>query len=96
MNVSFLPGALDDYVEARMWYAEQSRRAAAAFEAAVDVGVKKIAADPERFPSCDDCHRFHILKRFPFSLVFRVSSNGVLIVAVAHSSREQSYWKSRG
>jgi hypothetical protein len=33
--------------------------------------------------------------RFPFSLVYRLFSGDVHIVAVAHSSRRPNYWKDR-
>ena len=36
-----------------------------------------------------------LLHRFPFSLVYAVEPNAILIVAVAHQSRRPEYWKDR-
>ena len=76
-NVAFLPAARDDYREALDWYWERSARAAAGFEAAVEVASRRIAETPEAWPLCDDRHRFYILRRYPFSIVYRIESFGV-------------------
>jgi hypothetical protein len=49
-----------------------------------------------RYPECDAGCREAALTRYPYSLVYRIEPDGsVLIVAVAHSSREPSYWEGR-
>ena len=37
----------------------------------------------------------HVLRRFPFSVVYAVVADLVYIVAVAHGSREPGYWRLR-
>jgi hypothetical protein len=45
---------------------------------------------------CDDRHRFYLLKRYPFQIIYRpISGDQWLIVAVAHSSRRPGYWSNR-
>jgi plasmid stabilization system protein ParE len=95
VNVSFLPAADADYQDARAWYATRSRQAAAGFEAAVAVAVKEIADNPELYNLLDDRHRRCMLRRFPYSLIYRVEALGILVVAVAHSRRSSSYWHGR-
>src|SRR6266576_2921258 len=36
-----------------------------------------------------------LLHRFPFSLIYAVEPNAILVVAVAHQSRRPEYWKDR-
>jgi plasmid stabilization system protein ParE len=36
-----------------------------------------------------------LLRRYPFSVVYRVESARILIVAVAHGRRRPGHWKSR-
>ena len=36
-----------------------------------------------------------ILHRFPFSLIYSVESDAILIVAVAHQRRHPDYWRNR-
>jgi len=54
-----------------------------------------IAASPETYPPYDDDHRFAILRRYPYSLVYQLYSQQVFVVAVAHSSRSAGYWRGR-
>ncbi|MBL9092264.1 MAG: type II toxin-antitoxin system RelE/ParE family toxin [Planctomycetaceae bacterium] len=94
-SIEFLPAAADDYSTARRWYAERSPQAALAFETAVDAAVERIAERPESWPLCDERHRYYILRRFPFSLIYRFDGDHIIVVAVAHSSRESTYWFTR-
>jgi plasmid stabilization system protein ParE len=95
-NVTFLPAAEQDYQEALAWYQARSVQAAAGFEAAVEVALQRIADAPESSPLGDDRHRFYVLRRYPYSVIYRVEPGGVLVVAVAHARRSPSYWHGRG
>ena len=95
IDVTFLPAANQDFHEAYNWYHTASPRAAAGFEAAVEVALSSLAASPLRWPSYDERHRFYVLRRYPFKLVYRVIDDRVLIVAVAHLKRSPKYWKDR-
>jgi plasmid stabilization system protein ParE len=94
-KVSFLSDAEDEYQQALAWYQERSLRAAAGFEAAVDVALRRIADAPEMGALCDDRHRFCILRKYPFSIIYRIEAGDILVVAVAHSRRSPFYWHSR-
>ncbi|MDZ7615679.1 MAG: type II toxin-antitoxin system RelE/ParE family toxin, partial [Patescibacteria group bacterium] len=77
-------------------YAERSERAATGFEAAFARAIDAIEATPDRYPLCDDRHRFCLLRRYPFQVIYRrASENRWLIVAVAHASRRPGYWLNR-
>jgi plasmid stabilization system protein ParE len=95
-NIDFLPAAEADYKQALAWYRERSARAAAGFEAALDVALNRIAEAPEQWELCDDRHHLYILRRYPYSVIYRIEGDDVLVVAVAHSSRDESYWHRRG
>jgi plasmid stabilization system protein ParE len=95
-EVLIAAAAEEDYVASLRWYAERSRRAAEGFEAAVRLALESIAAAPERYPPCDDRHRFCLLKRYPFQIIYRKATEGrCLVVAVAHTSRCPGYWLQR-
>ena len=36
-----------------------------------------------------------LTRRFPFTIIYLVESNEVVVVAVAHQSRSPGYWKGR-
>lgn len=94
-DIFFLPGAEADYQEALHWYQERSPRVADKFEAALESALNRIAEGPERWPLLDDIHRFVLFKRFPYSLVYRIEEDLVVVVAVAHARRKPEYWKNR-
>jgi plasmid stabilization system protein ParE len=39
--------------------------------------------------------RIHPLRRFPYSLVYRARSEGILILVVGHQHRRPDYWRRR-
>ena len=90
-------GADDDFVEAYLWYAKQSRRAAERFETLVREAFDRIESDPTGGTAYDEIHRFYRLKKFPHLVIYRYSAadNEALVVAVAHPSRDQAYWRNR-
>jgi plasmid stabilization system protein ParE len=75
------------YEAALAWYMARSAQAAAGFEAAFERALELIAANPQSYPLCDDRHRFCILRRYPYSVIYRVDGVQVRVVAVAHSRR---------
>jgi toxin ParE1/3/4 len=94
-NVSFLSAAEQDYQEALAWYQSRSSQAAAGFEATMEVALQRICDSPEMSPLCDDRHRFYVMRRYPYSIIYRIASGNVLIVAVAHARRSPTYWQGR-
>jgi plasmid stabilization system protein ParE len=94
-EIVFLPAAEGDYQEALDWYESRSTRAAAGFETAVEVALARVAKTPETWPFCDDRHRIYLLRRYPYSIVYRIEGNNVLIVAIAHNRRSEAYWNDR-
>jgi toxin ParE1/3/4 len=95
-EIKFLPEADIDYREALVWYEARSTQAAIGFEAAFGVGLTQIAEAPERWTRCDESHRFYSLRRYPFSIVYRIETDMILVVAVAHARRSGTFWKGRG
>jgi hypothetical protein len=57
--------------------------------------LAQISSTPEFFPSYDAEHRYAVLRRFPYSIVYQVQPLDVFIVALAHSSRAAAYWRGR-
>ena len=94
-DVSIHAAAEAEYEAALAWYLARSARAADGFEAAVEQALASVAARPELYPLCDDRHRFCPLRRYPYSLIYRVDGNQIRVVAVAHSRRLPGYWSGR-
>jgi plasmid stabilization system protein ParE len=88
--------AAAEYDAAFDWYLERSPDAALRFDAEVDRALTQIIAAPQRWASGPDSTRNFLLRRFPFTLIYRERASGeIQIVAVAHTSRKPGYWKKR-
>ena len=94
-DVLIATAAEQDYTEALSWYARRSERAARGFEAEFERVINAIQASPRRFPLCDPSHRFCLMRRYPFQVIYRETSGQALIVAVAHAKRQPGYWRER-
>lgn len=57
--------------------------------------LASIVASPALFSSYDDEHRFAMLRRYPFSVIYQTLDGEIYVVAVAHSRRAAGYWRGR-
>jgi plasmid stabilization system protein ParE len=94
-ELKYLREALEEAEAAARWHAERSPAAAAAFSEEMDGAESAIARLPEAWPPFEHGTRRYLLRRFPFSVVYRVEPHRVVIVAVAHARRRPGYWQSR-
>jgi len=94
-KLEYLDEAVDEAESAARWYAERSGSAAAGFAGEIDAAIAAIEQHPDAWPAYDHGTRHYLLRRYPFSVVYRVESARILIVAVAHGRRRPGYWKSR-
>jgi len=94
-EVRFHPEAQAEYQAALAWYQTRNARASVRFEAELDRVIEGIIANPAMFPAYDDEHRFSMLRRFPFSVVYLAQPGQIEIVAVAHTRRSAGYWRRR-
>jgi plasmid stabilization system protein ParE len=95
LPVRLHPDAVDEAAEAAQWYRQRSAQATAAFMAALDHAIEQIGEAPERWPAHLHGTRRFVLRRFPFSIVYRRHEDFVEVVAVAHAKRRPGYWRGR-
>lgn len=50
--------------------------------------------EPEIGMRADQIYRRLVLKRFPFNIIYRILSDEIRVIAVAHQNRKPGYWKS--
>ena len=94
LPLTFHPGAEQDYLTSLDWYRGRSLRAAANFEREFERAVSNIEKSPRRWPRHRQCKRY-ILHQFPLSVVYKILSSEILVVAVAHANRRPGYWTHR-
>ena len=98
MRFRFRPEAAEELLRARDWYASRVSELGDRFAAAIDATVQRVTARPLAFrvlPRVPSIRRAQ-LRRFPFTLLFRVLAGDVIeVVAVAHMRRRPGYWQIR-
>ncbi|MFQ5683975.1 MAG: type II toxin-antitoxin system RelE/ParE family toxin [Candidatus Binatia bacterium] len=89
------PEAVAEAQAAYQWYRKRNETAAEAFLVELDRAVKLISDGPITWPVFLHGTRHFLLRRFPFSVVYREVSEVIQVVAVAHARRKPGHWKGR-
>jgi toxin ParE1/3/4 len=92
-----LTGAKADARSAARWYDKASRGLGGKFFAAVASTLDSIENEPLRFPIVEKCPenreiRRCILHRFPYSIIYELRDDEIIVIAVAHAKRRPQYW----
>jgi plasmid stabilization system protein ParE len=96
MKVKLHPEARIDLKEGKAFYRHRSPLAAVAFAQEIDASISRIAESPRRYPEGEFATREFVLPwRFPYTVVYRLRDNMVVIIAFAHQSKEPGYWRHR-
>ena len=89
--------AEQELAEALAFYRERaSQVVAAAFLGEFERAAVLLAQNPGLGTPSLNGRRVFPLQRFPYSLIYRNSAEGIRISAVAHQRRRPAYWQSRG
>ena len=88
--------ALAEYEEAARYYAVQQPGLELRFITSVEDTIARICTAPERWRIFAGREvRRAFTGTFPYSVLYTVESDHILIIAVAHYSREPGYWQDR-
>lgn len=95
MRVQLADGAKRDFADGLRWYRKRSDRAANHFVEEINDAITKILKDPARNRQIRPDIRTIRIKRYPYSLIYLIHPDAIIIVAVAHSKRRPGYWSRR-
>ena len=95
MRYEFHPAALEEYLEATLWYAEREPQVARKFVASIEEAITRIVEAPQRWRVVDEDVRRCLTRVFPFGILYTIEDDFLLIVAIMHFSRAPGYWKAR-
>lgn len=89
------PLALDEIIESKNFYDSKVEGLGTQLLEEMDRAFKLIEEDPASWLSYDkNLYRF-VLKRFPFSVIYRIRKDRIEIIAFMHHHRKPLYWKKR-
>lgn len=96
MRYRFAPGARQEFIDAVQWYlVEAGSTIAEHFDWAVDRALRLLVAMPNLGTRSYAGVRVWALKDFPYSVVYSVDADEIVVIAIAHQSRAPAYWRSR-
>ncbi len=96
MKFILLEPALHELTEARHYYLKQaSARIAAAFVEQFESTASLILAHPELGKPVSSRVRALPISRFPYSVIYRITPDAIIVLAIAHQRRRPTYWAQR-
>lgn len=95
MKLEFHPDAEEEFLEAVSYYEAQVPGLGERFDAELRTASALLLEYPQIGPLIDAELRKLVLHRFPYYLIYSISSEVVYIVAVAHERRKPGYWEAR-
>ena len=96
MKLDIHPEAANETVDAALFYKRRDPEVSRRFRTEVYAAIERARSQPLVYRVFEEDLRKVRVERFPYAVVFRLTSNDTLqVLAVAHGSRELGYWKDR-
>ena len=87
MRILFRPEARIELLEAQAWYESRATGLGLEFARVVEAAVASASRNPTAFAQVSGACRRVLLRKFPFSLVFSIREDELLVIAVFHHHR---------
>ncbi|HVQ36418.1 MAG TPA: type II toxin-antitoxin system RelE/ParE family toxin [Pyrinomonadaceae bacterium] len=91
----FLFPAEEEMTEASVFYEAASRGLGQDFLDDVQQAIDRVCEYPQAGEVIASDLRRVLLHRFPFSIIYSVETNLILVISIAHHARRPGYWQSR-
>ncbi len=95
MNIRFLNAAQVELDDAFDWYENQKQSLGLEFLDEFDSAVQRIVNYPELHLQIDENIHRCLFKRFPYSVIYGIDVENIVIIAIAHQHRKPDYWQNR-
>ncbi|MFQ5757927.1 MAG: type II toxin-antitoxin system RelE/ParE family toxin [Acidiferrobacterales bacterium] len=88
--------ASEEFETAVRWYEDRRTGLGAEFFDAVSTAIDLISERPEIGPiDASGVTRRLLVKRFPYHVVYFITQEQIVVVAIAHLKRRPNYWRGR-
>ena len=93
--IRFLPEVEEDVVAVYSWYEEKARGLGEEFLRIFYAYASEIPRNPLLYPKVYHEFRRRLLRRFPYSIYFRVEGNEIVVFGLFHSARDPHSIRAR-
>ena len=95
MRVRFLLPAEEEMIEAAIYYEMQVEGLGKNFLDIIEGAVAETAENPEIWPEIEQGIQRRLIRRFPYSILYIVYENELVIIAIMHQKQKPRYWIGR-
>ena len=90
-----LPEAERDMTEAYDWYEDRQSGLGMRFLRNVNECFQVICRSPKAFACIHEQYRRHVVRRFPYVVIYECDDDTVTVYSVFHCSQDPSKWRRR-
>jgi plasmid stabilization system protein ParE len=94
-RVRFLAAAETDLRDGFDWYEQRQVGLGAEFVRCIDSCVELIRRHPELGSVIHRQVRRALIRRFPYSIMYLIDADVVVVIAIFHAARDPNVWKRR-
>jgi plasmid stabilization system protein ParE len=94
-QIVFHPDVAEDIKGAYLWYEKQLQGLGDRFLLELEDGYSAIINFPNSWANSQYGFKRYILNKFPFSIIYKIINNQIMIISVMHNSRKPNYWQDR-
>ena len=95
MKIRFLTLAQREVDDAVIWYEQRAEGLSRDFLDQLDRAVRLVKSHPKIAALIQADIRRFLVARFPYSLVYGIDDDSIVVIAVAHQHRHPRYWADR-
>ena len=95
MAARFLAPARKEFLDNIVFYDSRRPGLGKRFVQAVQRAVQLALAFPDAGRPAKDAVRRIVIRDFPFEMLYKPEKGGILVIAIAHQSRQPEYWRGR-
>ena len=95
LEIALHENADEEFKAAIRFYESRLTGLGDTFYQRVSEALDLILAQPFAGQVLFDNYRRWLIRQFPYSIVYRIESDWIYVLAVAHWSRRPGYWKTR-
>ena len=94
-HLAFHPQAEAEFARDTEFYAERSLRLAQEFTGAVEQALAFVQENPEAGTPVRGALRGWLVRRFPYTVIYREEEDRIYVLALAPHRRRPGYWRRR-
>ena len=94
-RIRFLSPAEIEMFDAAAYYETRVLELGTDFISTIEIAVLDLSDEPEKWPVIGKEIRRRILPRFPYSILYKIDPEEIIIVAIMHQKRRPNYWINR-